>query len=141
MLKEVMLRISIQLTLILNFPVLVIHGSQSHAGEVNGDLDLSSAFCPSQPITGEAHGHAHYNVSLQYIKQIAAAAAWSEFCLVILKGAVEGSEMHLGHGCINCSDAANSCCIQYAPWAYYCHQIFTEAKSRITIFILERFAR
>ena len=73
-------------------------------------------------------------VSLHYIKQKAATAAWGRARPALLKAAVEGSAMPLGQCCISCGDAATCRCIQCAPWAYYCSKCFAQAHTKVNIF-------
>ena len=51
------------------------------------------------------------SVSLHYVKQKAATAAWGQSHSALLKAAVEGSAMLLGQYCISCSDTAACRCI------------------------------
>ena len=73
-------------------------------------------------------------VSLHAIKQRTATEAWEHVCSTMLKAVVESNTMPADQCCINCSNCAIICCVQCAPWAFYCQKCFGVAHSRINIF-------
>ena len=73
-------------------------------------------------------------VSLHYVKQKAATAAWNQVRPALLRAAIEESAMPAGQCCINCPEGATHRCTQCAPWAYYCQQCYDEAHSKTNFF-------
>lgn len=73
-------------------------------------------------------------VSLYAVKERAAATAWANIRPALLKAVVEGSAMSPDQRCTMCPAAASYHCIQCAPWAFYCHNCFGLAHSRVHLF-------
>ena len=65
---------------------------------------------------------------------MAVTAAWGQARSALLKAVVESNAMPEDQCCISCSYSVTYRCVQCASWAYYCHQCFSDAHSRINLF-------
>lgn len=74
------------------------------------------------------------NVSLHYIKQKASTSAWGNIRQGLLKAAVESSAMPVNQCCVMCTKEASYRCIQCSSCAYYCHECFGLAHTKVNIF-------
>ena len=76
----------------------------------------------------------HGEPSLHFIKQKAAATAWEQNHLLMLKTCIECNSLPSCQKCIMCTYEAKYRCLQCAPWAFFCSNCFADAHRTINIF-------
>ena len=73
--------------------------------------------------------------SLHFIKQkAAAAAAWEQNRVSMLRTYIECTAPTSDQKCVMCGNEAKYRCLQCAPWVHFCSTCFAEAHRKLNIF-------
>ena len=112
----------------------------------NSDSKLPECDCQSDadPLVSDDFGEKgssdgydqdfHGEPSLHFIEQKAAATAWEQSRLSMLKTCIECNSLPSCQKCIMCISEAKYRCLQCAPWAFFCSNCFADAHRTINIF-------